>query len=557
MQACINGYKETAELFLEGNANLGLERRICYLGLLGAQCINRREDFEGGLKYWRAALEHLAELCQTDQKVADFEMARKLKKFYLEGSGRVPGASGGRSATLLGLFKVSEHSSGVVGHHRRHGRQSNSEGLRFKSIFGDMRLCTTLEGLESIAEDRYRLTLQAFLILQDVLGLSHPETIQQMSKAATIATDSGRLEHACKLLLYGMESNERADRPEAAAEYGSQLADLLLNANWNNNNRLVDQMAGSDSCLLDILRAATELTVRAMIGIQKKLFSPGESLDSSTSQALPSFSSSYWSDHHSPMVTLPYLDNSQVACHSKIKLFTETVEAFMAFLRLLIELDPARNELIGIDCVRIRDFSGLGFLREPMSELLNLCHRTTTPYSKFSLESEILKIAVHGGHSTFSTLSYFQEDLFPDVSVLEFLLQCGASLNCVDFQGDTPLHHSLDCARPCREVVLVLLENGADVDVINRQGLTPYKLLNSAPHLHINPFDYLSLKCVAASAIVKLEVPFRGELPKLLETFVEMHYVPRVKRNFKKPWAKEGFIKAPNVSEIFRYQNRP
>ena len=61
-QACLNGHTDTADLLLESGAtSLPLDKNMTLLGLLGAQTINRKQDYERGLKYWRKALQLLEE----------------------------------------------------------------------------------------------------------------------------------------------------------------------------------------------------------------------------------------------------------------------------------------------------------------------------------------------------------------------------------------------------------------------------------------------------------------------------------------------------------------
>ena len=461
------------------------ERQICFLGLLGAQCINKNEDFEGGLKYWKMALTLLGSVCQMDSssRNAEEELAKKLKRLYIEGS------SHSLSSSHSPSFHSASFKSDVGGIPRGIDR-------RVISIFRDMQLCTTLEELDILASDKSRLVLQALLVLQTILGPSHVETTQQVSQAARVALEEGNLTQACKLFLYAIECNESLDQTETATDYSSQLADLLLNIFCSSPENLqkIENFA-------DLLVAVIELVVEGMIKVQCKLF-PAEASKT---------------DHS--VVNLGIFD-SQVKCHSKIKLFTEMVETFMAFLRLFIEQESCDEHWRQ--------------LRRPVSTLLSLCQRSTAQYSKFSLESEMMKIAVYGDHSAMSTLYFFQEDLFPNVTILKFLLQSGASIDCQDFQGDTPLHHSIDCQKPSKEVIKLLLDHGSDVDICNRQGVTPYQLLQKFSQIGINPSNYLTLKCMAATAIMKSRVAYQGQVPKVLEDFIAVHGLPKVRLLYRK-----------------------
>ena len=48
------------------------------------------------------------------------------------------------------------------------------------SVLRDMQLCTTVEALDKIADDHRALQFQGLLVLENILGPSHPETTQQV-----------------------------------------------------------------------------------------------------------------------------------------------------------------------------------------------------------------------------------------------------------------------------------------------------------------------------------------------------------------------------------------
>jgi hypothetical protein len=88
-------------------------------------------------------------------------------------------------------------------------------------------------------------------------------------------------------------------------------------------------------------------------------------------------------------------DAVEVKMHCKVRLFTEMVETLMSFLRLFVVTEQTNTE----HWKRVEIV---------IADLLSLCHSTTPQFSKFNVESEMLKIAVHSDHSTLSTLYFFQ-----------------------------------------------------------------------------------------------------------------------------------------------------
>ena len=68
-----------------------------------------------------------------------------------------------------------------------------------------------------------------------------------------------------------------------------------------------------------------------------------------------------------------------------------------------------------------------------------------------------------------------------------------------------------------------LLENRAHIDARNSHGQKPLDMLKLVPDCKINPLQYISLRCLAASVIVKNGLPYKSEIPTVLEEFIEAH----------------------------------
>lgn len=93
--------------------------------------------------------------------------------------------------------------------------------------------------------------------------------------------------------------------------------------------------------------------------------------------------------------TMAKIDAVEMKLHSKVRLFTEMVETLMAFLRLFMAAEQ-------------RGTNRWNRVVTLVTNLLSKCHTSTPEFSKFSVESEMMKIAVHGDHSALSTLYFFQ-----------------------------------------------------------------------------------------------------------------------------------------------------
>ncbi|KAG0443307.1 hypothetical protein HPB47_015062 [Ixodes persulcatus] len=112
-------------------------------------------------------------------------------------------------------------------------------------------------------------------------------------------------------------------------------------------------------------------------------------------------------------------------------------------------------------------------------------------------------------------------DSFPAPELVRLLLDVGADPNATDDDLSTPLHVAAR-SRPCaRAAAAALLARGAHLDRADRFGRTA---LDYAPALvEGSPLRFAGLRCLCARAIVRQGVPFRGLVPRELESFVQCH----------------------------------
>jgi len=114
-------------------------------------------------------------------------------------------------------------------------------------------------------------------------------------------------------------------------------------------------------------------------------------------------------------------------------------------------------------------------------------------------------------------------NLFPSLAVAKLLVECGARLNATNALESTPLHTASFMANFKQEVVELLLRHGGHIDMKNVQGVRPAHLLAGNPASTVSITRYLSLKCLCAQVISNNKLPFKGEVPEVLETFIEAH----------------------------------
>lgn len=119
---------------------------------------------------------------------------------------------------------------------------------------------------------------------------------------------------------------------------------------------------------------------------------------------------------------------------------------------------------------------------------------------------------------------------FPNAQVTKLLLDCGAQVNAVDHEGNTPLHVIVQYNRPISDfltlhaIIINLVEAGAHTDMTNKQKKTPLdKSTTGVSEILLKTQIKMSLKCMAARAVQQHKITYRNQIPKTLEEFVEFH----------------------------------
>ncbi|XP_052453780.1 protein fem-1 homolog B [Carassius gibelio] len=119
---------------------------------------------------------------------------------------------------------------------------------------------------------------------------------------------------------------------------------------------------------------------------------------------------------------------------------------------------------------------------------------------------------------------------FPNAQVTKLLIECGAQVNAVDHEGNSPLHLIVQYNRPISDfltlhaIIISLVEAGAHTDMTNKQKKTPLdKSTTGVSEILLKTQMKMSLKCLAARAVQQHQILYRDQIPKSLEEFVEFH----------------------------------
>ncbi|CAL8345666.1 unnamed protein product [Merluccius merluccius] len=114
---------------------------------------------------------------------------------------------------------------------------------------------------------------------------------------------------------------------------------------------------------------------------------------------------------------------------------------------------------------------------------------------------------------------------FPSQAVASLLLECGADVDGRDCDNNTPLH--VAASNGCPKIMTLLVNAGAHFDATNAQRKAAYELLDeqSGPGhpAALCPLNYVSLQCLAARAVERHRLPYKGLISEEMEAFIELH----------------------------------
>uniref|UniRef100_A0A1A7W8Z5 Protein fem-1 homolog C n=1 Tax=Iconisemion striatum TaxID=60296 RepID=A0A1A7W8Z5_9TELE len=112
---------------------------------------------------------------------------------------------------------------------------------------------------------------------------------------------------------------------------------------------------------------------------------------------------------------------------------------------------------------------------------------------------------------------------FPSLTVASVLLECGADVNSRDEDNNSPLHIAASNGHP--DIMNLLISSGTHFDSTNAFQQTACDLLDEKELARnvIQPINHTTLQCLAARAIIKHSLDYRGNIPEKLEAFVLLH----------------------------------
>jgi len=372
---------------------------------------------------------------------------------------------------------------------------------------------TELEAMSHSVDD---LRLQSLLICERVLKPSHKDMIYRLMYRGAAYADSLQYQHCIDLWRRALELRVEKDT-------------ILFNDTCFTAQALVklflDLHAKNRAGLLSSQRVRVEDVISTIELLVSRL-----------------------TESHNLLYILPQFKRQLESYNTILKIITHLLHLLTRIMPSSAEIstDPyqvtAENnnpELMDANVSQPKSVRGKrknieedDIQREEMDIRRRVHHivRNLNPHT-FPNDDTLLHLACMRGNTLKSQTVFGEESgqnppFFPSTSVVKLLVECGAKINANNQTGSTPLHTASMVENFNQEIVEILLDNGAHIDIRNNDSDRPVDMLKRVPEgagSKINPLHYTTLKCLAARVVADNRVPYKEEIPAILEEFIQAH----------------------------------
>ncbi|XP_021919435.1 protein fem-1 homolog B isoform X2 [Zootermopsis nevadensis] len=327
--------------------------------------------------------------------------------------------------------------------------------------------CQTIEELEAIQLNQNALHMESLSIRERILGTHNPEVPHPIIFRGAVFADNARFDRCIELWLHALHLRQ--------LNKVSVVKDLLRFA--QSLFQVFSQMihVGVDltfSQVEDVLAAS----VLELERNKEKIGNPG-----------------------------PKDDVEQVM--EELESNVTTVLYILVIITKLMKFCTKKEEF-HVNCLVFR-LNQLQVAMRDGQTLLHLCVNADTPVDDFHT-NDVCK--------------------FPCASTAKLLIQCGANVNAMDQNRNTPLHIIVSYQKPISDfltlhsIIMELTEAGAHMDTVNAHGETPFEAATTGvAEIILRTQTKLSLKCMAAKAVKTYNLTYQGQVPQSLESFIELH----------------------------------
>ncbi|XP_050093586.1 protein fem-1 homolog B [Anopheles aquasalis] len=340
--------------------------------------------------------------------------------------------------------------------------------------------CQTLQDLQAIRYNHNSLHMESLTIRERILGRHCPEVAHSIVFRGAICADNGRFDRCESLWLHALALR--------------QLNGLSVQRDLLRFVQLISQeFSINETIRFETMLAVLRACVDELRFNQQKMIDPGPRDDV---EAIAE-------DYEMNIVTVLYL-LTIITKLLRLERFQRTEEQTQQVYQLIYQL----NQM----AVRLRDDQ----------TLVHLAVNGVTPVDDFHTD-DVCR--------------------FPCVDTVKMLLKCGASVDVVDAERNTPLHTlastlqmavlrmaDVDVRAVVKEITEIFIEAGIHLDAVNVDGLKASQVcVQNTVAAFIRNYEMraISLRCLSARAIAQHRIPYRGLIPRQLESFVQQHCTPK------------------------------
>lgn len=311
------------------------------------------------------------------------------------------------------------------------------------------------------------MRMQALLVRERILGPAHPDTSYYIRYRGAVYADMGDFDRCIALWMYALDMQMSKLDPLSPMTQSSLLsfAELFSFMMGNDRRRTTCIVKFTDICLI-FSKAITEL-------------SRGQTVLMNTDTP----PSDRESTNYSRIVTI-----------------------ILHFMSLICRLVPKMNE-------------------EETFTFKKLVYQLVKMEPKNSNGQTLLHLAVSNDTTN---VGKYPVCTFPCLDCIHLLLELDASVESLDLHLNSVLHVACSQEKADSRVLLALLTANAHIDWVNAEGKCPFDYLAASPKYKdyvsaVVPQSFTSLTCLAAKAVKKYKLRYRGRIPRELQLFVDRH----------------------------------
>jgi len=389
-------------------------------------------------------------------------------------------------------------------------QSNNTNTSKLQLYYRNTREFRTRSELEAISHSVDDLRLQSLLICERVLKPSHKDMIYRLMYRGAAYADSLQYQHCIDLWRRALEL--RVEKDTILFCDTCFTAQALVNLFLDLHNKNSAGLLSSQRVRVEDVISTIELLVSRL------------------------------TESHNLLYVLPRFKRQLDSYNTILKIITHLLHLLTRIMPSSVEIksdpyQPVPEIVNACTPTRLRgkrkNNEDDDVQREEMDIRRRVHHivRNINPHT-FPNDDTLLHLACMQNNTLKSqTLAIGDENnqnqrIFPSLPVVKLLVECGAKINANNQTGSTPLHTASMVENFNQEIVEILLDNGAHIDIRNKEFDRPVDMLRRVPDgagSKINPLHYITLKCLAARVVAKHGVPYKEEIPAILEEFIQAH----------------------------------